>query len=207
MHIQISEKAGSAVRPPPSAAAVNIHDECLSRELQEQIIALLNAPDWAYGAYSDPSALASRYWYKHYAGYVKDGREDRTPGSIELELREASPLLGQVWDHIKNAFVPGHNLTRCYANAYPFGSEGGLHADSNIETHLTIIYYPHLAWHPNYGGETVFFSPDGADIIASVYPRPNRLVIFPGVIPHVARGVTRVCPELRTTLMFKTAPG
>jgi SM-20-related protein len=29
-------------------------------------------------------------------------------------------------------------------------------------------------------------------------------VVFPGLIPHVARGVSRTCPMLRITLMFKT---
>ena len=61
-----------------------------------------------------------------------------------------------------------------------------------------------MSWHPNYAGETVFFNDEGTDIIGTVYPRPNRMVLFSGSIPHVARGVSRVCPELRITLMFKT---
>ncbi|MGH7016591.1 MAG: hypothetical protein ACRED8_05840, partial [Caulobacteraceae bacterium] len=95
-------------------------------------------------------------------------------------------------------------LTRCYANGYPSGAEGGVHLDSNLPTHFTAIYYPHLAWNPNWAGETLFFDAEGADVIAAVYPRPNRLAVFPGVIPHVARAVSRACPELRITLMFKT---
>jgi SM-20-related protein len=77
--------------------------------------------------------------------------------------------------------------------------------DSSVPTHFTLVYYPHLSGHPNYGGETVFFDPSGSDIIAAVYPRPKRLVAFPGTMPHVARGVSRKCPDLRVTLMFKTA--
>jgi hypothetical protein len=67
----------------------------------------------------------------------------------------------------------------------------------------TVIYYPHPTWHPNWGGETVFFNQDRTGIIAPIYPRPNRLVIFAGNIPHVARGLSRTCPIMRNTLMFK----
>jgi SM-20-related protein len=42
------------------------------------------------------------------------------------------------------------------------------------------------------------------DIVSAVYPKPNRFVVFSGNIPHVARGVSRTCPKLRITLMYKT---
>ena len=68
----------------------------------------------------------------------------------------------------------------------------------------TTIYYPHAEWHPNWGGETVLFNADRTDITAAIYPRPGRLFTFRGTIPHVGRGVSRACPKLRVTLMFKT---
>lgn len=95
-------------------------------------------------------------------------------------------------------------MARCYANGMPAGAEGGLHMDSNIPTHLTAIYYPTLSWQPSFAGETLFFNPDGTDITAAVYPKPNRLVVFSGTTPHVARPTSVRCPELRITLMFKT---
>ena len=48
------------------------------------------------------------------------------------------------------------------------------------------------------------FNQEETDILASIYPKPNRLLIFSGIVPHVARGVSRICPVLRITLMFKT---
>jgi SM-20-related protein len=189
-----------------SASDIAIHDDFLGREDQDAILSFLRGPGWGYGAFSDPASDAPRYWYKHFAGYVRDGRETHDLDQIERELAGNAPLVSTMWRHIQSALLPGHTLTRCYANGYPFGAEGGLHLDSNIASHLTALYYPHMSWHPNYSGETVFFDAAGADIIASVFPRPNRLVIFPGTIPHVARGISRKCPELRMTLMFKTAP-
>jgi hypothetical protein len=38
----------------------------------------------------------------------------------------------------------------------------------------------------------------------SIPSQTDRLVIFRGNYPHVARGVSRTCPALRITLMFKT---
>jgi SM-20-related protein len=30
------------------------------------------------------------------------------------------------------------------------------------------------------------------------------MLMFEGTLPHVARGVSRICPVMRVTLMFKT---
>lgn len=185
-------------------SGIQAYDNFLDPHEHAEVFSFLKEPGWAFGAYSDPAPNASRYWYKHFAGYVKDGRESKNAQEIETELAAKSPLLSRIWDKIKTGIVKGHGLSRCYANAYHFGSEGGMHLDSNIDNHMTIIYYPALSWHPNFAGETVFFNASGDDIIASVYPKPNRLVVFPGVIPHVARGVSRIYLDLRITLMFKT---
>jgi SM-20-related protein len=190
--------------PDYTASDIAIHDDVLSPGAQQAMLSFLQGPGWGFGAFSDPAPEASRYWYKHFAGYVKTGQEDHASDQIEGELERSAPLAAAMWRRIQSTILPGHRLARCYANGYPFGAEGGLHMDSNIPSHYTALYYPHLAWHPNYSGETVFFNAMGTEIIASVYPRPNRLVVFAGTIPHVARAISRKCPELRITLMFKT---
>ncbi|MGH6987287.1 MAG: hypothetical protein ACRED9_10680 [Caulobacteraceae bacterium] len=181
-----------------------IFDEVLEEGAQRELLAFLKGPGWAYGAYSDPSPGASRYWCKHFAGIVRDGAEPLVPEAFAAQLTSSAPPVAGLWRKLEAGILAGHRLTRCYANGYPSGAEGGVHLDSNLPTHFTAIYYPHLAWSPNWAGETLFFDAEGADVIAAVYPRPNRLVLFPGVIPHVARAVSRACPELRITLMFKT---
>jgi SM-20-related protein len=186
-----------------SAADIAIHDGFLRPEDQRDLLAFLSGPGWAFGAYSDPAPGASRYWYKHFAGIIRDGSERSDPLEFERQLNE-SALVAKVWRQLRGGVLSGHTLSRCYANGYPAGSEGGVHMDSNIAAHFTTIYYPQISWHPNFAGETVFFNQDGSDIIAAVYPKPNRLVVFPGMIPHVARGVSRACAQLRITLMFKT---
>jgi SM-20-related protein len=188
-----------------ATAQISVRDNFLGVEAQKAVWEYLKGPGWAFGAYSDQER-GSRYFYKHFAGYRLDPQAEGGPGAFEDELREASPLIAEVWDQLRQGPLKGHVLSRCYANGMPAGVEGALHLDSNVDTHLTTIYYPHLSWHPNFGGETVFFDKSGADIVAAVYPRPNRIVMFSGTIPHVARPISRQGPDLRITLMFKTMP-
>jgi SM-20-related protein len=86
----------------------------------------------------------------------------------------------------------------------PAGVGGGLHRDSNDPAHLTLIYYPNLAWSPRDAGETLFYDDAEQDVIRAVTPRPNRLVVFRGTIPHVARPISSHAGTDRITLMFKT---
>jgi SM-20-related protein len=176
-------------------------DNFLQPEEHRAVWEYLSGPGWAFGAFSD--ATGARYFYKHFAGFrLKDG-EYADPEAIEQELA-AYPLVAGVWDRLKAGPFAGHRLSRCYANAMPPGIEGGVHQDSTIDSHLTAIYYPHLTWDAARGGETLFFNPDGSDLVGVGYPKPNRMVIFSGTIPHVARPLSSRANDLRITLMFKT---
>jgi len=185
---------------------IAIYDDFLAKADHRAVWELLKQPGWAYGAYSDGGADAHRYFYKHFAGYFDSGQEKRSASGNEEDLKRSAPLLFNFWLALKKGPMAGLELARCYANGMPAGTEGGVHADSNIDTHLTAIYYPHLDWHASFGGETLLFNPSATDVIAAIYPKPNRLAVFAGTIPHVARPTSRRCADLRITLMFKTMP-
>ena len=186
--------------------AVRIFDNLLTPDGHAAIWQYLNEPGWAYGGYSATGADAERYFYKHFAGFVKDGREPLTAQEIEDQLSRSAPMLAKLWQTLRGAALQGQALARCYANAMGGGVEGGVHLDSPHSDHFTAIYYPHLAWNPNFGGETLLFAPEGDEIVAAIYPKPNRLAVFAGNIPHVARPMSKRCRDLRITLMFKTMP-
>jgi SM-20-related protein len=189
-------------------AAISKIDNILDESKRQEIFEFLCRPGWAFGWRSDPKRDKYAFWHKHFAGnvmpdhYARDGMEK--PFACADQLKHTTPLLYQFWLDLEARILPGHELIRCYANGQPFGSEGSIHTDSLSNDSYTAIYYPHAKWHPNWGGETLFFNKERTDLIEAVYPCPNRLVVFSGTIPHVARGVARVCPELRITLMFKT---
>jgi SM-20-related protein len=189
-----------------SDAAVRVFDNLLAQSDQAAIWGFLSQPGWAYGGFSAEGPEADCYFYKHFAGYRKDGQEARDAAGIEAELAQTAPILANMWIALKAGPLAGQALSRCYANAMAGGVEGGLHLDSNVETHLTSIYYPHPVWSPNFGGETLLFNTAGDEIVAAIYPKPNRLAVFAGTIPHVARPMSRRRSELRITLMFKTMP-
>jgi SM-20-related protein len=183
--------------------SVRVVDQFLAPQSHEQVSAYLRGPGWAYGAFSDPDSKGVRYWYKHFAGLVLKAEESgNDPESAEAQLA-AFPPVAAMWDAIRRAFLPNHELIRSYANGYPYGADGGVHLDADVPGHVTALYFAHPRWEPNWGGETVFFDRERQDVVATAYARPNRLVLFPGDLPHVARGVSRACEELRITLMFK----
>ncbi|MEO6093816.1 MAG: 2OG-Fe(II) oxygenase [Novosphingobium sp.] len=185
-------------------AGIEVFDHILDEVSHHTLWDLLAAPGWKFGAYSDSAADAPRYYYKHFAGYSSSGIEARDPAGIAGELRANCAPLHRMWQGIVQALLPGQWLSRCYANSMPPGVGGGIHRDSLDPAHLTLIYYPQLAWSPEEGGETLFFDESETRVIGRVEPRPNRLAVFPGVIPHRAEPIGVDAPANRITLMFKT---
>ena len=196
--------ADSSVRPP----AISVLDDVLDAPMDKRVRDFVNHGGWKFGWKSDAKTDQYSFWHRHFAGsihpdhYVKEGKG--TQYDCGEELKQTAPVLHEFWTRMRASALTGHVLMRCYANGHPFGSDGSVHTDSLSERSFTSIYYAHDKWHPNWGGETVFFNKNKTDIITSIYPKPNRLIIFRGLVPHLARGATRVCPVLRVTLMFKT---
>lgn len=195
-------------RPISQADAVLKYDNCLREEDRAKIYEFLQQPTWGFGWKSDPMADRFSFWHKHFAGLATpdhyETRDELKPYDCADELAKSAPLLFGLWQALSATVLKGHRLVRSYANGHTYGSDGSVHTDSVAPNSYTVIYYPHERWSPNWGGETVFFNQEKTDIISSVYPRPNRMVAFPGTIPHVARGVSRICPLMRITLMYKT---
>lgn len=182
-------------------------DNVLHEDKRKLINAYLHLPGWEWGWKSRPNVDAFAFWHKHFAGALKPdhpGHEREEPYDCAAELKAKVPLLYGMWEYLAGTILKGHRIVRCYANAYPYGTDGTLHTDSAAANSYTSVYYPHERWSPNWGGETVFFNKEETEIIGACYPTPNRLLVFPGTVPHVARGVSRMCPELRITLMFKS---
>lgn len=199
---------------PPVAASVaptkpvRWWDNVLFDPKRREINDFLHGPGLVWGwKSSSKDRNAFRYWHAHYAGSLgTDHPGDTYAEQYDCadELKDNQPLLYGLWLHLEKTYIPGHKLVRCYANGMHYGMDGSLHTDSVSPKSYTTMYYPHPNWSPNWGGETVFFNKEETDIVGSVYPRPNRLLSFMGTIPHVARGVSRTCPVLRITLMYKT---
>lgn len=184
---------------------IRVLDHFLGDDRRQRIWDYLDQPGWHHGAYSSAAPDAPRYFYKHFAGYQKSAQEDRDPNAIAAELEAMAPLVAEVWADLLRKPLRAQRLSRCYANRMPTGIGGGVHLDSDCKEHLTAIYYPQADWCADHGGETLFFNRSGTEVLKAVVPKPDRLVIFPGTIPHAARPIYGGAPDAaRITLMFKT---
>jgi SM-20-related protein len=188
----------------PSRDVFTLDNLLIERE-RKLVYDFLYDGGWKFGWKSSAKTDQFAFWHRHFAGHRNKQKQNKY--DCAEELKQTAPLLFAFWRRLALTVFKGHTLYRCYANGHAYGVDGSLHTDSKADGAYTAIYYPHEHWEPNWAGETVLFREDKSDIITSVYPRPNRLLIFRGNIPHVARGVSRTCPRLRVTLMFKSLNG
>lgn len=78
-------------------------------------------------------------------------------------------------------FLQPLKLYRMYVNCFAPGENPYFHIDG--QTGYTLLYYPHLEWSLNDGGETQFHIEDN---IQGILPLPNRMSIFDASILHRA---------------------
>ena len=159
---------------------MEVHDGVLEEHNAILIDDAVKQLSWKYDYHSEPSK-PNKHWH------VLCGHDFK-----ELTAN------GYDWaDHIFNAAKSKLNkeLTyeRIYCNAHTHGIEPHLHIDDG---EFTMIYYPRLNWHKEWGGGTMV---DG-ELVQYV---GNRLVIFDAHLPHQAMPVSRECYELRTNVVFK----
>jgi SM-20-related protein len=180
---------------------IEIWDDAVPSELQVQIAGLMDLNIWRYGWKASQEQTSYGFWHSHFGG-----DDDFKSSSCEHDL-VGRPLIKPVldlWRMLEAGPLQGHVPVRAYANGHTFGGDGHLHRDHNEPGHYTTIYYAHPAWEPNWAGETVFFNQAQDDIIRAVYPKPGRLVHFPGYIMHAARSPGRECSALRAVVVLKS---
>jgi Rps23 Pro-64 3,4-dihydroxylase Tpa1-like proline 4-hydroxylase len=120
-----------------------------------------------------------------------------------------------LWDYFSSKFKVGfEHLGSCYLNGLTHGIEAHAHIDESSTGHTTVIFYLCDGWNLHWGGETVFFNKEfvkdptdesyyNNEIIKSVLPRNNRMVLFDSHITHAVRPISITYKGLRKTLMFK----
>jgi SM-20-related protein len=184
---------------------IMVFDDIIPVGNQLAVATLLNGSIWKYGWRSDINNDRFAYWNAAFAG--GDGSSRR---NCELELMEKTELrpIQLLWEALKTGPLAGHEPLRIYANSHTYGIEGSVHTDNeDTENYFSTVYYAHRAWNRNWSGETVFYARDGQKILSCVYPKPGRVITFPGWIPHKANAPSRECPEVRMTVVFKSQMG
>lgn len=179
----------------------NLHNDFLNKEQLDALQAFFQSQVyWTYGWQSDANKNPFGHWNHDFLKTKRTNQENAE--HILLNNSELKPL-HDLWEKLKLNQLAGHSLVRCYANAHTFGVEGFPHTDSRTPGNYTTIFYINPVWKPEWAGETVFFN-DLGDIVQAILPKPGRMVMFDGRILHAARALSRICPAMRVTLMFKT---
>lgn len=96
-----------------------------------------------------------------------------------------------------------YRMYRSYCNFAAYGDMLFIHTDAQPGSReLTVLWFIAPEWNPEWGGETLFFN-TALDAEYVVSPRPGRLVVFDGAIPHVGRPPNRICFAPRYTFAMK----
>jgi len=168
-------------------------NNCFPDELANQLNVLISNSDWKYGWRSNQS-MGYGHWN---TDFTKAGPSN----GISVEHRVKRIELQQAWNHLKTNYFPNATLLRCYANSHTFGIEGYPHTDSLRPCDYTAVIYLNKTWRKEWGGETIIYN--GNDIEHAEIPKFNKALIFSGDKWHVAKAPSRICPDLRITVMFK----
>jgi SM-20-related protein len=161
---------------------------------------MVREPIWWHGKVSTP-----RQQFGFWSAYGMPSVGPRESCFSGLSKNRVFAPVFELWKRLIAGPLQAHELLRVYANAHTFGVEGFVHRDSqNRKNDWTSVYFAHPKWNINWGGELIFLHDTKDEIIQAVYPRPGRLVIFPGALRHCARSVSRECAELRVSIVFKS---
>lgn len=164
----------------------------LSESLASRVSNVVDNLRWSYG-WKSSNTTGYAHWNYDFTG-------GETYNGLDVSNRLNGPVL-EAWNFIQSSYLQNHILVRCYANAHTYGVEGYPHTDSKRSYDTTVVLYMNKDWKREWGGETVIYN--GNDITTASVPEFNKALIFKGNEWHCARGVTRICPVQRKTLMFK----
>tara|TARA_R100001132_G_scaffold25307_1_gene25352 strand:+ start:2362 stop:3249 length:888 start_codon:yes stop_codon:yes gene_type:complete len=145
---------------------------------------------WSYTASAIPNSNNRKFYYK----LNKKNTVDKKLFHYANEILKEKKL---------TKFV---ELSRAYAGAYVYGFMHEIHQDegeSKLNEVFTIMFYLNKKWDITYGGETYFLDHTHNNLWKSILPKPARVILFDGSIPHAAREVSRICTDLRMVATFK----
>jgi SM-20-related protein len=186
------------------APRIEIYDDFFDPPEWQALMRLIADVKWRDGWKSSRDLPEYTQFNADFTG-TGAGNRAEAKGRIRAEY---APALLTAWDVVQQkALRAPYALLRCYANLARYGIDGMPHRDTERgnEADLTcLVYCVQGPWPLEWAGETVLCQ--GEEIVRSVMPRENRLLLFPSAMVHIARGVTRACFEQRITLMWKSRP-
>lgn len=183
-------------------------DNFFPKDLIDSVVLESHKQKWSF---TRSDSNGDMYWTNVIFGSNYCKKEDITLNNF------VSENVKKCWEFFKvksNCNLNDDNLDSIYFNGLTYGTESHAHVDTYGRDLVTVIVYVCESWNSHWGGETVFFSGEHSknpsdsifyshDIIKSVLPKNNRIVLFDGSIVHAVRPLSKSFKSLRKTLMFK----
>lgn len=167
--------------------AVTVHDGLVSAAMVSELFDAIHQPVYHFGQKSNPEDPFG-FWI----------------ANIPRELIDGDNPIAALWRLVDTQIAHGQcDIERMYVNAYTYGDCPTIHVDSHEPGHYTVLYYANEEWDIKWSGETVFYNAERDEIIKAVVPRPGRISVFDGRVPHVAREPNRIAPVVRYTIAIK----
>ncbi len=182
---------------------------------QDQMIVIDNLfPQWMIEHVHDLVFNGYNWFYGHTSNYPEDPKTDvgaipDWPEIPALKQQIYPPRSGNAqdsaWSMVYNAvaqMIPFElEVGEILVNGQQFIHNTTPHSDCDCDNGISWIYYVNREWKDEWGGETVI-QLDGE--WKKVYPKPGRIFLFKGKIPHHGLPPNDSYKGLRATLVYKT---
>ena len=188
--------------------AVTIWDD-VCPELVEDMYKIRSKPKWSFANTSKALAGSNPItsWGLDICNF---GEQGKSPEELEQKIRgewenisKEYPFVPKLWCKIKELVEPDIKMTRVFVNGQTYGLGDNIHPDTRSISGITFVYYFNPQWDPEWDGQTIIYTNEG-EILASILPKPGRLIGFDSRLLHRGTSPSRFCNKLRCTLAFHT---
>lgn len=169
--------------------SIFVLDDILSKYRQASIYRWLAQLPYLLHDSDTPTTIRYRHWI--------------APFTPVADYCSSVPFLEFLGDVAKVMFR-SHRLTPCRAHAYcvPYGDIAFAHADFELGSGVTVIYFGNTMWPEEWGSEMLFYGAGGEPEIA-VIPKPGRVIVFRGEIRHRGGAPTHLSHEPRYAVVIR----
>lgn len=107
-----------------------------------------------------------------------------------------------IWNAVANLIPFELEVGEILVNGQQYIHNTVPHTDCECDNGISVIYYPNREWKEEWGGPTVVEVTPGE--WTPIMPKPGRVAIFKGNIPHHGLPPNESYKGLRATLVYKT---
>ena len=170
-------------------------------------------PDYIIEYVHDTLMNNYTWFYGHTSGYAEDGRDTgadpdwpEVPAFKQSIVPPQSPIASDsIWGIIYKAVMRTLpfkvDLGEVLVNGQQWIHNTTVHQDCTCDNGISFVYYVNKNWQESWGGPTRI---QMGEEWVEVYPKPGRICLFKGNIPHHGMPPNETYKGLRASLVYKT---